>query len=181
MFESQHLTGKLPCCIHTSINVIYHELILALSPIVLSKRSGWQRCGMNAKKNSSFIHGKSWDQVLLCFIRAIHCTSVIGPSFVWLSTRATKAMEHLMSVRLIRLRSLLVLNKLFLWHLENDTEFGSPPGSGKWGSCLEQEMQWNGHGPFPVLQQNPCMARAAPAAEQAIILEGKCGRYGHQE
>lgn len=35
MFESQHLTGKPPCCIHTSINVTYHELILAPSPIVM--------------------------------------------------------------------------------------------------------------------------------------------------
>lgn len=118
MFESQHLTGKPPCCIHTSINVIYHELILALSPIVMEiqpfQKEWLTKMWYECKKNSSFIHGKSWDQVLLCFIRAIHCTSVIGPSFVWLSTRATKAMEHLMSVRLIRLRSLLVLNKLFL-------------------------------------------------------------------
>jgi len=38
--------------------------------------------------NSSFVHGKLQDQILLGFISAILDTSVIWASFLWLPTRA---------------------------------------------------------------------------------------------
>lgn len=78
MFESEHLTGKPPCYIHTSINLIYHEFISALSPLITEiqpfQKEWLIKMWYEWKKT---IHGKLQDKVLLCFITAIHSTSLI--------------------------------------------------------------------------------------------------------
>lgn len=78
MFESERLTGKPPCYIHTSINLIYHELISALSPLVTEIQSfqkEWLiKIWYKWEKNYPW---QLQDKVLLCFITAIHSTSLI--------------------------------------------------------------------------------------------------------
>lgn len=86
---------------------LFHSESWRFSP---PKTEGWQRRGMNGK-NGSFVHGKSQHQVLLRFLSAIH--SVIWASFLWFSTggNLSSGVDHaLMSVRLARLWSILVLN-----------------------------------------------------------------------
>lgn len=144
MFESEHLTGKPPCYIHTSINLTYYELISALSPLVTEiqpfQKEWLIKMWYEWKKISHLSMGNyrtKFSCVSLVQSIVLHLFDHHLSSF----TREAKAVEHLMSIRLIRLRSLLVLNNFFFffwWHLDSSTEFGSPPGS---GSCLEQEMK----------------------------------------